>query len=333
MKSIFLSILACFFVAYISFAFADTGVYVYENVEGLTATVNGNNAGAYDYDNVENTVTATNRALTTSAPFVSSIVPGVLLPGIKTTITISGENLLTTQSISSVSGKTSILKYIATGNSVTAEVIASSVGNDTLQITNTYGSCTTPQITAVASALVLNPAQLSLLPGTTGTIAASFNPSLAQSVTIALPSSDPAIATTPATVTIPAGGTSVFAVNAVKEGVSFIPSKDAPVAEIFVENPQSKSTTSLSNAVSISFNQLPPGFITVTSNSVSIAFDPPPLSSYTVGSNSVCVAFDIQPLSSYTGPGGANGVSVSFDPDPGKTTVISNSVTISFTNP
>jgi hypothetical protein len=66
--------------------------------------------------------------------------------------------------------------------------------------------------------LIFDPPALTLAAGSTATVKASMNPPRASAVAVSLESSDPAIAGVPASITIPAGGSTTFNVKALARG-------------------------------------------------------------------------------------------------------------------
>lgn len=143
---------------------AETIDYGYDSLGRLTTTIQGSTATVYSYDETGNVLAITQNTVSPTPPVINSILPQNALVGDKSVISTAGSNLLTTRSVSSVSGKSEIGRFTATDTGLSVEVAGISAGTDTLVVTTSYGTASF-QITLLSSVLVISPMQLSLLPG------------------------------------------------------------------------------------------------------------------------------------------------------------------------
>lgn len=218
---------------------ADTAKYFYDDLGRLTRVVKGTTGTIYNYDDLGNLISVTSATTTASSPTLTSIAPNVLFVGSTSLVTIYGQNLLTTESVTANGGLVDIDDVVIVSDTqITAEMTALSAGTDTIKVTTQNG---TPNYAAVgvtlsSSKLTFSPGQLAITPGANGIITASISPSISNSLTISLTNSAPSIATAPQSVTIPVTGTATFTVNAIKEGLATLSSGDLK-AVVFVTAP------------------------------------------------------------------------------------------------
>lgn len=221
-----------------SLSSADTAKYFYDDLGRLTRVVKGTVGTIYNYDELGNLISVTSSTTSTSSPVISGITPNVLFVGSKMLVTISGQNLLTTESVVSNGGLIVIGNIQVTDTKIVAEVTALSAGTDTIKVTTQNGTpnYATVGVTLSSSKLTFSPRQLAIVPGTSGTITASISPPLSTPLTVNLTSSAPSIATAPQSITIPVSGTATFTVNAITEGVTTVSSGDIKTV-VFVTQP------------------------------------------------------------------------------------------------
>lgn len=221
-----------------SSAFGDSASYFYDDMGRLSRVVKGTSGIIYKYDELGNLLSVTSATTANASPVITSINPSVLFVGSKALVTIVGQNLLTTDSVTSVNGLCAIGNLFVTDTLIIAEVTALAAGADTIRVTTLNGTpnSATVSVTLSSSKLTLTPGQLAIAPGGTGSITAAISPPLAVPVTINFSSSNPSVATVPQSVTIPVSGSASFAVNALQLGISTIDAGD-PRTIVFVANP------------------------------------------------------------------------------------------------
>jgi YD repeat-containing protein len=290
--TIFLSLCALFWIE--NTAQADTASYTYDNLGRLVSIINGGNYTSYTYDEVGNVVATSTGTTAAAAPAVTSITPSTLLVGVKTNVQIVGQNLLTTQSVTSTGGSISFGPVTASDTVLSVDMTATAAGTDNIVVSTRFGNSQPLQVTTTGSALVLAPLQMAVPLGGTGSMSASLSPPLATPVTISIPSSNPTIAAVPGTVTIPAGGSAAFYVNGYKEGTVFLPGLNQPnPSEVFVPSKVRQTLSCSSPLVSVGVNPLPlPSKtpLTLVSGRLSLAIDQHPQTTFYAVSNRTYVS-------------------------------------------
>jgi len=234
------SVLLFFFISLTcpSASSGDSAQYFYDDNGRLTRVVKGTAGVIYSYDETGNLVSVTNDTTSASSPVLASINPNVFFTGSTMLVTITGEKLLTTDSVSAIGGLVAIDKIVSvTDTQIIAEMTALSAGTDTIKVTTQNGTpnYATVGVTLSSSKLTFSPGQLAIAPGTTGTISAGISPPLDLPLTINLSNSTPSIATAPQSLTIPVSGSATFTVNAIREGIATISSGDIKTV-VFVKS-------------------------------------------------------------------------------------------------
>ena len=207
------------------FAFSDTAQYFYDSLGRLTQVVNGSAVTDYVYDEVGNILSVSNGSLA-DAPSVTSVDTTTLLVGVRTAVVFTGQNLLSVGTISSLNGLFQINSVAASPGSITAMLTATSAGTDTVQVTFRDNNQTVYQagISTVASIVIKTPPVAAGLPNSTVTASISLNPPLPVPLTIGLRTDNVSIATVPASITIPAGGSAPLQITTNALGYSSISS-------------------------------------------------------------------------------------------------------------
>lgn len=256
----------------IPFAFADTADYFYDDLGRSTRVVKGTSGVIYKYDELGNLVSVTSATTSGGAPTLTGINPTVLFVGSKMLVILTGQNLLTTETVTANGGLVAIGDIFITDTSIMAEMTAFSEGSETIKVTTRSGGVATVNATLSSSKLTISPGQLALAPGTSGTLTASITPPVTSMLAINLNSSAPAIASVPAMIIIPASGSASFTVNALQIGVAMIDAGD-PRASVFVTSPFSGEVSGLrAGSVSVSIDA-PPGTSPSSAKPVSVSID------------------------------------------------------------
>ena len=282
--------------------------YFYDDLGRLARVVQGTSGISYSYDELGNLISTTSATTAGGAPMLTAINPNVLFVGSKMRISITGQNLLTTETVTADGGLVSITGVTVTDSRITAEMTAMSAGTETIKITTRSGATAAINATLTASRLSFSPGQLALAPGSSGTLTATISPSIDVPVTIEIKSNAPSIATAPQSVTIPATGSATFTVDALQLGVATLDAGD-PRSVVFVANPF--------------IGDVGDTVLGIGAN-VSVMIDTP-LGASPIGSNSVSVAVDT-PYG--TAVEAAAPVSVIFDTPSGNSTTVSGGVSV-----
>jgi YD repeat-containing protein len=204
-----------------------TADYIYDGLGRLRSV--GNSSGnytEYDYDEVGNLISITTGTTSPNPPVIQAINPDVLFIGSTTSVAITGQNLLTTKKIVTGNPFVSIEISEVTDTRIMADITVSSQappGPANLTVTTRYGSANI-QTSLTASQLSLGPGLLSLAAGTSGNVIVTVYPPLGKAETIQIANSGSFVVSAPQSVTIPATGTGVFSVNALREGVAYLSS-------------------------------------------------------------------------------------------------------------
>ncbi len=269
-----LVVLAAVLMLGVPCASGDSADYFYDDLGRLVRVVKGTSGVIYKYDELGNLISTTSATTTGGAPTLSAINPNVLFVGSKMLVTITGQNLLTTDSVTANGGLVAIKNVSVADTQITAEMTALSAGSDTIKVTTRSGSTATIGVTLSSSKLTISPGQLALAPGTSGTFTATISPALGAPLTINLNSNAPSVVTPPQTVVIPAGGTASFTVNALQTGVATIDAGD-PRAVVFVTAPFSGDVSGLKSGNVSVLIDAPSGTSPSTARPVSVYVDAP----------------------------------------------------------
>ncbi|HEY6872048.1 MAG TPA: IPT/TIG domain-containing protein [Geobacteraceae bacterium] len=279
--------------------------YFYDDLGRLARVVQGTSGVIYNYDELGNLVSTTSATTAGGAPTLTAINPNVLFVGSKMLVSITGQNLLTTDTVTADGGLVAINNIAVADTLITAEMTALSAGSDTIKVTTRSGGTATVSVTLSSSTLAVSPGQLALAPGANGTLTATISPAIGTPLTISLYNSSPTTATVPQTVTIPASGSASFAVNTLQTGACTIDAGGAK-AVVIVTSPFTGDVNGLAaGRISVSIDA-PSGTSPSTARAVSVSIDAPSGSSPSVA-NPVSVTVDAP---AGTSPAIAGGVSV-----------------------
>lgn len=225
-KTLFkLLILLCVFALLPSLSAGDSIEYLYDaNGRLIKANKADNTRVLYQYDEVGNLIgiykeTSASQPL---PPVLSGINPDIFLIGESYNVVITGQNLLTTTSVTSDNPDVMINFTAAIDSKVIAVLSiadSASAGQANITVTTSYGSASMTINLYVAN---ITPEEISLFPGSTATMAVSLNPSASRDVTVEVNNKTPDIIDTPSSVTIPVGGSGDFTVKALKGGTGTI---------------------------------------------------------------------------------------------------------------
>jgi hypothetical protein len=290
-----------------SLAFGDTATYYYDDLGRLSRVVKGTQGAIYRYDELGNLLSVSSATTVGAPPVISTINPNVLFVGSTLYVKIAGQNLLTTESVIADNPALNIRNISATDSEITAEMTASADGSATITVTNAYGS-NTIGVTLTDSKLIFTPGQLAIVPSTSGILSASIDPPLTGPLTINLFSSNAAVASLPATATIPAGGTANIAVDGLLEGVATIRTGETrsivfvspPFAgdvsglaggrvSVYIEDTANEPATGQASPVSVVVDSPITAPATGTAAPVSVVVEAPAVSQSTSTSSSVSV--------------------------------------------
>jgi len=273
MRQITVAIFLCVFLLLPSLSFSGSVDYLYDDNGRLVRVSNSDNTRIlYQYDEVGNLISILKETSTPQAlpPVLQSIEPDIFLIGNNYNIIITGQNLLTTSSVTSDNPNITI-KFIASIDTKITAIISiagtASAGQANITITTLYGSAS---MTINLYGATIIPEAVTLFPASTTTMSVSLTPSAPEDVEVKINNNNPDIIETPPSATILAGGSADFTVNALKGGTGTI---NIGVAEAIVYviggNDSERGAVIESAPVSVSIDTVPSNTV-INSSPVSV---------------------------------------------------------------
>ncbi|MBI4654125.1 MAG: hypothetical protein HY752_03930 [Nitrospirae bacterium] len=257
-----------------SISIAGSVDYFYDDSGRLvTVTDTTNNTRLlYQYDEVGNLLSIYKETSDPQAlpPAIYSIDPDIFLIGETYNVVITGENFLTTSSVTSDNPNITI-KFIAAIDTKISAILSiadtASPGQANITVTTSYGSASIP---INLYGVNIAPNEISLFPGSNVSLSVSLTPSAPEDVEVKINNNNPDIIETPPSATIPAGGNVAFTVTAVKGGAGTINIGNAE-AIVYVIGGDEDSRGALIEAkpVSVSIGNVPSGTV-ISSMPVSV---------------------------------------------------------------
>jgi hypothetical protein len=245
---------------------SDTAEYLYDDVGRLVRVINGNERALYRYDEVGNLlgIGQENSVTQASPPVIQNLNPDIFIIGSTHYVTISGQNLLSTSSVTSNDPNITIKNVIAIDTQIQAVFTISgnaSPGQATITVTTSYGSANTG---INMYSVNLLPEALSVFPTGTASMSASLTPAASRDYHIAVINKNSNIINVPAFINIPSGGNGSITVKGLREGTGVIQMGNAE-STIFVVNNELYA-----KPVSVSIGAIP-GDTTAAASPVSVA--------------------------------------------------------------
>ncbi len=276
MKAISILLTLIWIIALPSLSISDSVDYLYDDNGRLIKVSNNltNTRLLYHYDKVGNLLSIykeENVIPGTSAPVLQSIDPDIFLIGENYNVVITGQNLLTTNSITSNNSDISIKLIASIDTKITAvlSVVGTALpGQANITVTTSYGSAS---ININLYGVSITPNEISLFPGSTATMSVSLTPSAPEDVEVKINNNNPDIIETPPSATILAGGSADFTVNALKGGTGTINIGNAEATVYVIGGDESERGAVIESApVSISIGIVPSNTL-INSQSVSVS--------------------------------------------------------------
>lgn len=208
-----------------SLSTGDSVDYFYDDIGRLVkVTKSSNTRILYQYDEVGNLISIIKETNTPQAlpPVLQSINPNLFLIGNNYSVIITGQNLLTTSSVTSDNPYITIRNIAAIDTKIIATFsIASgaSIGQANITVTTSYG--TGSMAINLYEANII-PEGISLFPASTATLSVSLTPSAPEDLKVAIINKNQYIIDTQSSVIIPAGGIANFTVKALQEGTGTV---------------------------------------------------------------------------------------------------------------
>ena len=207
-----------------SVALADDVNYSYDEAGHLVRIEKGTERTLYQYDESGKLISITKEIGTSQPlpPVLQGIYSDVFLIGNTYNVTLTGQNLLTTSSVTSDNPNVAIKNVIATDTKVFATISISngaSPGAASITVTTSYGSAS---MSINLYKVVMEPTTILLFPGQTTSISVSLTPSAPENLGVSISNNNPDIINAPASLVIPAGKTATFSVNTLKAGTAML---------------------------------------------------------------------------------------------------------------
>ena len=298
---------------------SNTLQYVYDDLGRLNVAADENgNYAVYEYDEVGNLLSISNGTINPSPPLIQGINPDYLFISSTKTVTITGQNLLTTSEITSDNPALTFKVLSVTDTSLTASITVpsdASPGTVNITVKTFYGSA---NIASTLVKLTFNPDHLALVPSTATNITAGVAPAMGKDVSITINNSDPSVISVPQSIVILANGTTAFTINTLAEGVAVISSDESNsvfttvyVTQLFTTEP-GENVTSSTKPVSVYIQPTTAVAVTPVALPVSVYIQPTtavavtpatlPVSVYIQPSTAVNVTPVTLPVSVYIQP-------------------------------
>ena len=96
--------------------------YFYDDLGRLARVVQGTTGVIYNYDELGNLISTTSATTSGGSPVLTAINPNVLFVGSRMLVTITGQNLLTTETVTANGGHIYITDVVVTDTRITAEM-------------------------------------------------------------------------------------------------------------------------------------------------------------------------------------------------------------------
>jgi YD repeat-containing protein len=240
-------------------ALADTVNYIYDNLGRLVMAVSSNGTLiVYDYDQAGHIISTTRTTANSSLPVITGITPQQVFIGSALSITVTGNNLLTTDGVTTDNPGIRITSFSQSSNSVIIDAQiqgTAAVGPATFTITTPSGSAS---ISLNLLSLTFSPARLVLATGTYESVTARID-GLTSDYSFVLTNQNADVVSAPQSVTVPVAGTATFIVKALSEGTDMITAGNSVLA-VFVTKPFSGAGTAASKPVSVWLHNPQPAF-------------------------------------------------------------------------
>lgn len=285
------------------FSYAGTAFYLYDdNGRLIKAVTSAGDAVIYEYDKVGNLTSMTRESIRRTPPAISNVIHDVVFRGTTVSMTIAGENLFSTSRIFSNHSGVIVNAFKSSDTVINTTITISDeapLGSALISIETLYG---TTSISITVADLIFSERQTAIISGAAANIIARTEPGLSKDLTVTLYNQNPDIISAPLSLTVPAGGSSILTINALKEGVGIISSENAWLI-IYVTQPLTGSVSASTMPVSVIVKQAFQGI--TTSVPVSVGILPSPVQGIATSS-----PVSVKVLSSISGPIVSNIVSV-----------------------
>ena len=227
--------------------------YIYDDTGRLIKAISETGDTAiYNYDPVGNLISITRATAQQLPPVLQGINPDIIFTRTVNPVTVSialtGENLISTENIWADNSGVIVNYFTATDTSITvnATVLSdASLGATKINVSTLYGTASIPLNVAK---LYFDPAQVTTVVGTADITARIEG--LSKDYTVTLNNQNPDIISAPASISVPAGSSAAFTVNALKEGTGVITAENTGLT-VYVTQPFTGDATASAESVSV----------------------------------------------------------------------------------
>lgn len=264
-----LVLLVLIFLMTVPFAASAASVqYFYDDAGRLIKAVSDSGqAATYDYDQVGNLLGSASETYQALPPEISSISPDRFFAGESASVTISGSNLGTTESVTSDNSGITVSNVKSTDSSITATFTLSSTastGQATITVTTQYG---TASVGLGVYKVSVDPGAAYILKDQTQDLKLTMTPALT-GYSFSITNSNSDIISAPTSAISDSAGSASITVKALKEGAGVLKINGA-APTIFVTTPYSGDGISASRLICVNMETLPSGTL-MSSRSVTV---------------------------------------------------------------
>lgn len=238
------------FSIYILPAHSDTVNYIYDNLGRLAMAVSTNgDVVIYQWDEAGNPLSVTHTTVSNQSSMLTGIIPSQVFIGREIQITITGNNLPGTKSVTTSNPGIQIKSFAATNNSVSIDAVISanaSPGPASFTVWTVTGSAS---ISMNLLSLTFAPAQIAMVNGTSTSVTARIA-GLSSDYNLTLNNQNPDLINAPQSLTVPVSGSASFIVNAVSPGSGSITAGNSGLP-VYIGTAYTGIISLLSKAVSV----------------------------------------------------------------------------------
>lgn len=253
-------------------ATANSAKYFYDRAGRLSHVVEPESGEIYHYDKLGNLLSVQQESTSPLAPLIAAMTPDIIFVGGRYLVEITGENFLSTESVTSANPVLTVSVVSISDTEIIAEMTASSNGVATVIVSNEYGQASI-DMNISSSTLTMTPERLTLTPGESGIISVEISPPLDRELLVNLYNNNPQIATFPDMVSIPISGIGSFTVNALEIGTTDVTVGNDQCRIIITENHSGEYANLASQSVSVRINTPESAIAQAVSNLLSVLIE------------------------------------------------------------
>ena len=231
-----------FIIAAAGAAFAERVTYTYDATGRLVQENENGTVTNYVYDKVGNLLSVTVGNYQALPPTLQGVDPDIFISGGEYYITVTGQNLVTTRSLSTNNANAIISNIAAQDTAITATLTVLSgtpPGPANINVTTEYGAASLPIVLHKA---LLTPAQTLLIPTNSATFGVSLTPAASRAMSVNIVNNNSDILQIQPSAIIPAGGSGTFPVKAQIVGTGTFTIGDTSSSVIVLDSVEADSS-------------------------------------------------------------------------------------------